>query len=107
MTTFSDIISQARVLLQDTTSVRYSNSELMVSANDALKLIRRVRPDAFFGSYKTPIADYVISDTFPIGLEFVQAVRDFIIAYANMRESEDAGTTQDFMGKFASGLQTL
>lgn len=107
MALFSDIVSQARVLIQDTSSARYSDAELMVSANDAMKLIRRVRPDAFFGSYKTVIADYVLSDTFPIGLEYIQAVRDFIVAYANMRESEDAGTTQDFMGKFASGLKTL
>ena len=107
MTTFADIISQARVMLQDTTSVRYSDAELMLSANDAMKLIRRVRPDAYFGKYKTPLTDYVLSDTFPVGIEYVQAVRDFIVAYANMRESEDAGTTQDFMGKFASGLQTL
>lgn len=107
MALFSDIISQARVLLQDTTSTRYSDAELMVSANDAMKLIRRIRPDAFFGKYKTAITDYVITDTFPVGLEFVQSVRDFVVAYANMRESEDAGTTQDFMGKFASGLKTL
>ena len=107
MTTFADIVSQARVLLQDTGSVRFSDAELMVSANDAMRLIRRVRPDTFFNNYKTVISTYVLTDTFPIGLEFVQAVRDYIIAYANMRESEDAGTTQDFMGKFASGVQTL
>jgi hypothetical protein len=107
MTTFADIISQARVLLQDTNSVRYSDAELMVSANDAMKMIRRVRPDTFFGKYKTSVVDYTLADTFPIGIEFVQAVRDFVVAYANMRESEDAGTTQDFMGKFASGLRTL
>lgn len=107
MALFSDIISQARVLLQDTSSTRYSDAELMVSANDAMKLIRRVRPDAFFGSYKTTISDYALTDTFPVGLEFVQSVRDFVIAYANMRESEDAGTSQDFMGKFASGLKAL
>lgn len=107
MTTFADIVSQARVLLQDTSSVRYTDAELMVSANDAMRLIRRVRPDTFFNKYKTTIPDYVLADTFPIGVEFVQAVRDYVVAYANMRESEDAGTTQDFMGKFASGLQTL
>jgi glutamine cyclotransferase len=107
MTTFADIVSQARVLLQDTGSVRFSDAELMVSANDAMRLIRRVRPDTFFGNYKTSISDYILADTFPVGVEFVQSVRDYIIAYANMRESEDAGTTQDFMGKFASGLKTL
>ena len=107
MTTFSDIIGQARVLLQDVNKVRYSDAELLVSANDAMKMIRRIRPDVYFGAYKTVIADYLITDTFPVGLEFVQAVRDFIVSYANMRESEDAGTSQDFMGKFASGLKTL
>ena len=107
MTTFSDIISQARVLLQDVNAVRYSDADLLTSANDAVKMIRRVRPDAFFGKYKTPIVNYGLLDTFPIGIEFVQAVRDFIVGYANMRESEDAGTVQDFMGKFVSGLKAL
>jgi hypothetical protein len=107
MTTFANIVSQARVLIQDVNAVRYSDAELMVSANDAMKIIRRVRPDTYFNLYKTNISDYILTDTFPIGIEFVQSVRDFIVAYANMRESEDAGTTQDFMGKFASGLKTL
>lgn len=107
MTTFSDIISQARVLLQDVAKVRYSDAELLVSANDAMKLLRRVRPDSFFGKYTTAITEYAIDDEFPVGTEYVQSIRDFIVSYANMRESEDAGTTQDFMGKFASGLKTL
>lgn len=79
----------------------------MVSANDAMKLIRRVRPDTFFGNYKIAVTDYVISDTFPIRIDYVQTVRDFVVGYANMRESEDAGTTQAFMDKFASGLKLL
>ena len=107
MATFADILSTARVLLQDTGSVRYSDPELMVGANDAMKIIRRVRPDAFFGQYKFAIADYELNDTFPIGLEFVQAVRDFVIAHAQLRETEDSSRTQDFMGKFASDLKTL
>lgn len=107
MATFADILSQARVFLQDTGSVRYSDSELMVCANDAMKAIRRVRPDAFLGQFKTAIQDYATTDTFPIGLEFVQAVRDFVVAYAQMRETEDTQAVQDFMGKFTSGLKAL
>ena len=107
MTTFADIIGQARELLQDTTAVRYSDASLMVYANDAVQLIRKVRPDVFLGQYKTAISLYQTADTFPIGIEFVQAVRDFVVAYANMRESEDAGTSQDFRNKFANGLQSL
>lgn len=107
MTTFATIVSQARVLLQDTGSVRYSDADLMVYANDAVKMIRRVRPDAFFGQFKTVLTDYATTDTCPVGIEFDQAIRDYVVAYANMRESEDAGTTQDFMGKFAAGLKAL
>jgi hypothetical protein len=82
MSTFATIVSQARVLLQDTTSVRYTDAELMVYANDALKVIRRVRPDTFFNQYATAITDYTTSSNFPIGIEFEQSVRDFIVAYA-------------------------
>lgn len=107
MTTFAVILGQARVLLQDTGAVRYTDAELLVYANDAIKMIRRIRPDTFYGLYKTALAEYGLADESPVGIEFDQAIRDYVVAYANMRESEDAGTTQDFMGKYAAGLKTL
>lgn len=107
MTTFATIITQARALLQDVDATRYSDADLLVYANDALKMIRRIRPDVFIGKFKTPLAEYASGDTVPVGIEFDQAIRDYVVAYANMREAEAAGTTQDFMGKFAAGLKTL
>ena len=97
MATFQDIINSARVLIQDNTDLagdgsgyRYSDAELLVGANDAVKAIRKVRPDLFLGKFKTSIADYALTDAFPIGEEYKGAVRDYVAAYAHMRESEDA-----------------
>lgn len=91
MSTFADIIGEARTLLQDkVTPYRYSDSDLLVGANDSIKMIRKVRPDLFFGKYKVGISDYLITDSFPIGDEYKMAVRDYIVAHSQLTESEDA-----------------
>jgi len=101
MSLYSDIIAEARVLLQDlTVPYRYSDAELLVGANDVIKIIRKVRPDIFFGKYGTVIADAALTDTFPIGAEYKSAVREYVIGYAELRDSEDASNSRAalFMG---------
>lgn len=110
MALFSDIISQARVLLQDSVApYRYTDAELLVGANDCIKMIRKLRPDVFYGTFKTAIADYALTDTFPIGEEYKVAVRDYVVAHGQLRDSEDVSTSRaaSFMAMFEKGLVTL
>lgn len=110
MALYSDIIAQARVLLQDSVSpYRYSDAELLVGANDAVKTIRKVRPDIFYGKYKVAISDAALTDTFPIGEEYKMAVRDFVVAHGQLRDSEDASSSKAalFMELFAKGMTAL
>lgn len=110
MTTFADIILEARSLLQDEGTIRrYSDSELMRGANEAMRIIRKSRPDLFIGSFTAVISDYADSDTLPIGNEYINAVKSYIIAYAEMRESEDAGLAKSamFIKKFSDEVMSL
>jgi hypothetical protein len=110
MALFSDIISQARVLLQDSVlPYRYTDDELMVGANDAVKIVRKLRPDIFYGTYKTAIADKTLSDLFPIGEEYKMAVRDYVVAHAQLRDTEDAANSRAamFMELFKQGVMAL
>jgi hypothetical protein len=109
MTTYANIIAEARVLLQDVGSVRYSDAELLVGANDAVKMIRKARPDVFFGQYNVAIADAVLGGTFPIGDEYKKVVRDYVIAHGQLRDSEEtvAARAAAFITMFKEGLTAL
>lgn len=110
MATFRNVIGEARKTLNDTvTPYRYPDDDLMIGVNDAMRVIRKTRPDLFIGSLATPFAEYAADDSFPIGLEYITPLRSYIIAYAEMRESEDALQTRSaaFFSKFERELQTL
>lgn len=51
--TYQDVVTEARVLLQDTddSSYRYSNTTLLAIYNRALQALARVRPDACYDLY--------------------------------------------------------
>lgn len=53
--TYQDVVTEARVLLQDTdsTSYRYSNVNLLAIYNRALQALGRVRPDACYDLFDT------------------------------------------------------
>ena len=110
MATMADVISEARVLLQDSTApYRYSDPELLIGANDALKIVRKLRPDLFFGKYKTAISDLALTDVFPIGAEYKVAIRDYVVAHGQLRDSEDVSNSRAavFMGMFEKSVAGL
>ena len=110
MATYADIILQARPQLQDlAVPYRYSDIELLVGANDAVKIVRKLRPDTFIGKFNTPIADALLTDTFPLGDEYKKVIRDYVVAHGNLRDSEDAATGKAavFMAMFKEGMMAL
>lgn len=110
MATYANVIAEARVLLQDLVlPYRYSDSELLVGANDAVKTIRKLRPDTFIGQFSTPLVDAVLTDTFPLGDEYKMVVRNYVVAHGNLRDSEDSsgGKAAVFMTLFKEGLINL
>jgi hypothetical protein len=110
MSSFATILGHARDHLQDkTVPYRYSDPELMVGANDAVRIIRKVRPDLFLGGYKIPLRVYTTTDEAPVALEYEMLIRDYVVGHVQLRETEDAEKMQAgmFLNKFEKALMAL
>ena len=60
MPTYQDLVTRARRILQDedAANYRYTDQSLLDSANDAMREVRRIRPDLFVRlKFATPITD--------------------------------------------------
>ncbi len=66
MATMQEIVDNARVILQDSTKVRYSDAELLEHVNAAVFEAYRLRPDLFFTSVSAPPAALASGGTFPL-----------------------------------------
>ena len=109
MATLADLITRARVTLQDTSSVRYTDAELLVFVNEALGEARRARPDFFLGSYSTAQTSLASGATFPLPFQYEQFAVDYIAGRAEMRESESTneGRAAALLSRFKAGLNGL
>lgn len=109
MATLSDLITRARVTLQDTANIRYTNGELLTFANEALGAARIARPDFFLGSYSTAQTELTSNETFPLPFQYEQYVVDYIAGRAEMRESESTNETRAgaLLARFKAGLSAL
>lgn len=90
MALMSAIVARARVMLQDPNSVRWTDADLLVYANEALGIARTVRPDLFKGQHATAQAALVASDTFPLPFGYEGYTVDYIAGRAHFREIEFA-----------------
>jgi len=106
MALFSSIISSAQVFLQDTAGTRYTSSQLMEYANEAVAEAKRIRPDLFFGSYNTPLSTYTTSSTVPLPVEYEAYLKDYIVSRAEMRDDEASNDVRSLamMQRFRTGL---
>jgi hypothetical protein len=106
MTTLATLVSGARVILNDTDSVRYTDAQLVGYANDAIKLVRRIRPDLFFGGYKTALSAYVLNDEHPFDSMYDPALVDYIVGKAETRDDDyaETGRATLFLQSFRAGI---
>lgn len=88
MATFQNLLDQARLTLQDADKTRYPDTDLMVYANEAMRIFRKLRSDLFFLSLTTPLADFSVGDNFPLAAEFDYPLKRYVIAGAQWREDE-------------------
>lgn len=107
-TTFNQVISDARVDLNDVAGTRYSGADMLRFANDGIREVKKVRPDLFFGSYTTALSTYVGTDNVPIDDLYVTFVKDYVVFRAGMREDEEnsAARATAFFQRFKNGLMT-
>lgn len=109
MSTYSDIIKQAQVILNDEGGSRYTADQLLVYVNAAVRQVRVLRPDLFLGRLAKPITNGALIDALPIPEEYVQVLVDYTAGMAELREDEfvDDGRAATLLGKFKSSLVGL
>lgn len=103
--TYQDVVTEARVLLQDTDSAsyRYSNATLLAIYNRGLQAIGRVRPDALYDLYSANnlnVPELVESgagagqtnwtDTFGLEMQFFNPLVAYVTGVAELSDDEYA-----------------
>ena len=88
MASFQSLIDVARYTLNDDAKDRYPDAECLLYANKMLGVIKRLRPDLWFGRYGVPLPTYALADTYPLSPEYEQPMIDLIVARAEAKNSE-------------------
>jgi hypothetical protein len=88
--TFQQVCDRARIPLNDADKTRYPDADLLSYANDAILILRRARPDLFFGGWTIPASEYGLGDAIPIEETYFPAVCDYVTGRAEFRDDEDA-----------------
>jgi hypothetical protein len=109
--TVTDIISEARVLLQDTTVIyRYSDAELLSILNRAHYEARRIRPD-LFNAIPNSVTQYSAVDAtvLVIDVMYRPSLLYYIVGSAHTRDDEEASgaLAAAMMSKFTAQLLTV
>ena len=88
----SDVITQARELLQDKVSpYRYSDASMIVAINEAMYEARRLRPDMFLSLLRTTLTRVdATGDTLPLDDQFFPQLVNYVVGRSEMREDEYA-----------------
>jgi hypothetical protein len=121
--TYQDVVTEARVLLQDTdsSSYRYSDTTLIAMYNRGLQAMARVRPDAFYDLYdanalnvpelaESPGAGQTDwTDTFGIDLMFFNPLVHYVTGMAEITDDEytEDGRAQLLLNQFKADLLGL
>lgn len=92
--TMQNVVDRARVPLNDDDKDRYSDDELLAYANDAVKVLRRERPDMFFGQFSALPGDKTLVQNLPLDDEYFPAVCDYVTARAESKDDEAALQTR-------------
>lgn len=103
--TYQTIVDLARIPLNDTDKVRYSDNELLLFANQGMLAMSKRRPDLFVGQYHNlPTGEAALSDFLPVEPAYAQLVADWVTARAEMTDDEHAnsGRAMAFVNLFGS-----
>lgn len=108
MRTVGDVLSEARVLLQDTVPpFRYETPSLLGALNIGLAEMRRIRPDLFLGlgPLRLPPPQYTLpadeTTVLPFGSMYVTPLLLFVVGYVQLRDAEG-----DSLARAAQFLQS-
>lgn len=98
--TYQDVLTEARVILQDSDSSKYrvSDIDLVAKLNRSLQELYRMRPDAFYNSYdfETDASEPTVGEItvarlsreFAPDMMFYTAIVYFVVGSAELLEDE-------------------
>lgn len=95
--TMQRVIDDARVPLNDPSATRYPDTDLLKIANAAVLILRRRRPDLFFGRFTSLPGELTTGQNLPVDDEYFPAVVDYVVARAETRDDEEALKTRAAM----------
>lgn len=106
MPTMQDVIDLARIDLNDSEKVGWTDPELLGHANAAIRDAYQIRPDLRLGNYTTPVTDKVIGDAFPLPDEYKRLVADYIIGRASAVDADhvESGRVPMYLKAFREQL---
>lgn len=94
MATVQQVIDRGRVPLNDADKVRYTDAILLDYLNDGMAEIYTLRPDLRFGSYGTPVAALLLTDTFPLSAAHEVAIKHYLVFRSEMTDDENVNTNR-------------
>ena len=106
MATMQDLLDRARRPLKDAAKRRLADIDALRYANAAIRRAYVLRPDLKFGSFATAYSDLTYADTFPLPMDYFQAVANYITAAGEMEEDDAAHAERgaSFMTQFEREL---
>lgn len=122
--TYEDVVTEARVLLQDTdsSSYRFSNTVLLAIYNRALQALARIRPDAcydLFTDNSLSVPELVESapgagqtawtDAFGLEMQFFNPLVHYVVGMAEVTDDEytEDGRAQMLLSQFKASIVSL
>lgn len=111
LSTVSQYIDQARILLQDSISpYRYPDADLLLCLNDAMLETRRLRPDLFLSAEFT-LPSFSANDSTAVGIDeqYRMAILYYIVGMAQLRDDEatDDARAAGFIAKYKVSMLGL
>lgn len=90
MYTVQQVLDAARLPLNDSDKLRYSDATLLTYFNDAIVLLYRIRPDLFVGNWSVfpPFRMFESTDDFPLSAAMKPYVSDYITGRAELVDDE-------------------
>lgn len=106
MTTVNGVISDVRVLLNDSDGSRYTTAQLMRILNQGLAEAWRIRPDLFVSSPGSNFEERIAGDNTTLPAEYANALIDYIVGRAELRDDEFAadGRAMALLNSFRTRL---
>lgn len=102
---YQDIVDLARIPLNDSAKVRYTDEQLMTFVNHGMLAIAKRRPDLFIGQFDSlPDGTSTLTDDLPIDAGYAQVLADYVTARAEFTDDEhvNSGRAAVFANMFGS-----